>query len=198
MWSFLVPSINGILTFSKRLMIGRWIALPHSSFWCIPFEWDGEMMKDFVGFLTREGCLMLDLTIRFLFSMISLISIGGVFGRIMLMWDRKCCLEYYFQQCRAGLGYGWKGGRSLCLLESAGGRFQLDAIWKMILPCLMWCLWRERNGCNFEDHERTLVKLRDFFFFKTLFLGWGLRLQFFEFSCFFPLLARLLSCILYA
>jgi hypothetical protein len=31
-----------------------------------------------------------------------------------------------------------------------GGRFQLDAIWKMILPCLI-CLWREGNGPSFEN-----------------------------------------------
>jgi len=36
-------------------------------------------------------------------------------------------------------------------------RSQLDAVWKMILPCLMWYRWRERNNRGFEDHERTLV-----------------------------------------
>lgn len=28
--------------------------------------------------------------------------------------------------------------------EAIGGRFQFDTIWKMILPCLMWCLWMEK------------------------------------------------------
>jgi hypothetical protein len=28
----------------------------------------------------------------------------------------------------------------------------------------MWCLWNERNGCSFEDHEKTLVELKDLFF----------------------------------
>jgi len=35
---------------------------------------------DFVGFLRGEGCLILDLTIRFLFPMITLICLGGVIG----------------------------------------------------------------------------------------------------------------------
>jgi hypothetical protein len=48
------------------------------------------------------------------------------------------------------------------------GRFQLDAVWK-IPPCLMWCLWRERNDRSLEDHERTLVELKARFF-KTLFV----------------------------
>jgi hypothetical protein len=42
-----------------------------------------------------------------------------------------------------------------------GASFQLDTILKMIPPYLMWCLWRERNGCSFEDHARTLVELKD-------------------------------------
>jgi hypothetical protein len=50
------------------------------------------------------------------------------------------------------------------------GWFWLDIVWKMILPYLMWCLLRERNGRSFEDYKRTLVELKDFFF-KTLSLG---------------------------
>jgi hypothetical protein len=38
---------------------------------------------DFVGFLSREGCFMFDLTTLFLFPMIILIS-RGVFGRIKI------------------------------------------------------------------------------------------------------------------
>jgi len=48
------------------------------------------------------------------------------------------------------------------------GRFQLDAVWK-IPPCLMWCLWRERNDRSFEDHERTLVELKNLFFTTPFF-----------------------------
>jgi len=28
-------------------------------------------------------------------------------------------------------------------------------LWRMALLCLMWCLWRERNACNFDDCEFT-------------------------------------------
>jgi hypothetical protein len=50
-----------------------------------------------------------------------------------------------------------------------GGRSQLEKVWKMTLPCLMWCIWRERNNRRFEDHERTLVESKALLF-KTLFL----------------------------
>jgi hypothetical protein len=40
-----------------------------------------------------------------------------------------------------------------------------------ILPCLTWCIWRERNDRNFEDHERTLVELNALFFTTLSFFG---------------------------
>jgi hypothetical protein len=49
-----------------------------------------------------------------------------------------------------------------------GCRFQVDAVWKMIPPCLMWCLWREGNDHSFEDYEMTLLELK-ILFFKALF-----------------------------
>lgn len=52
--------------------------------------------------------------------------------------------------------------------KAIGGRFQLDVIWKMVLFCLMWCLWRERNDQSFKDRERTVVELKALLF-KTLF-----------------------------
>jgi hypothetical protein len=39
----------------------------------------------------------------------------------------------------------------------------------MVLPWLIWCLWRERNYQYFEDCERMLGELKDFFF-KILYL----------------------------
>jgi hypothetical protein len=64
----------------------------------------------------------------------------------------------------SNVGFAWvmprRGGRDLFTCWRApGGRFKLDAIWKMIPPCFMWCLWRERNNRSFEDHERTVVEL---------------------------------------
>jgi hypothetical protein len=43
------------------------------------------------------------------------------------------------------------------------GSPQSEAIWKMLPPCLMWCIWRERNDWNFEESERTVVELNTFF-----------------------------------
>jgi hypothetical protein len=31
-------------------------------------------------------------------------------------------------------------------------------IWKKAPLCVMWCLWRERNARNFEDHELGIIK----------------------------------------
>jgi hypothetical protein len=46
----------------------------------------------------------------------------------------------------------------------------------MVPSCLMWCLWRERNGRNFKNKDRTSEELRTFFFYSlytwtTAFLG---------------------------
>jgi len=42
-------------------------------------------------------------------------------------------------------------------------------VWKMVLSCLLWCLWRERNHRSFEDLERSSAELESFCFFFTLF-----------------------------
>ena len=31
----------------------------------------------------------------------------------------------------------------------------LSRIWNLVLLCLMWCLWRERNWRTFEDMESS-------------------------------------------
>ena len=33
-------------------------------------------------------------------------------------------------------------------------------IWNLILGCLMWIVWLERNRCSFENMEKTLDKLK--------------------------------------
>ena len=35
----------------------------------------------------------------------------------------------------------------------------------MVLSCLLWCLWHERNYRYFEDHGRVVVELKSFFFY---------------------------------
>ncbi|KAF5463697.1 hypothetical protein F2P56_013842 [Juglans regia] len=49
---------------------------------------------------------------------------------------------------------GWKGVK---------GCKKAMSVWKMIPPCLMWCIWLERNGRCFEDRECSLGDLRVFF-----------------------------------
>jgi hypothetical protein len=41
-------------------------------------------------------------------------------------------------------------------------------VWRMVLHCVMWCLWRERNAHHFEDCERSVVDLK-LLFFQTLY-----------------------------
>ena len=41
-------------------------------------------------------------------------------------------------------------------------------IWKATLQCLMWCLWRERNACTFEDCERNILDLK-LLFYRSLY-----------------------------
>ena len=49
-----------------------------------------------------------------------------------------------------------------------GGQSHSTMVWKMVLLCIMWCLWSERNGRFFEDSKRSLEDLMHFYF-TTLF-----------------------------
>ena len=55
---------------------------------------------------------------------------------------------------------------------------------RLVLHCLMWCIWRERNARCFEGCERSLLEIKSFFL-HTL-LVWSVTLSFFLFfpSCF--------------
>ncbi|KAG7958106.1 hypothetical protein I3843_10G002800 [Carya illinoinensis] len=44
---------------------------------------------------------------------------------------------------------------------------QIKAIWKMIPICIIWCVWQEHNEGTFEDKERSMEELKDFFY-RTL------------------------------
>ena len=48
------------------------------------------------------------------------------------------------------------------------GRHRNGDIWKVVPLCLMWCIWKERNGRCFEDIERSMPNLK-LLFFRTLF-----------------------------
>ena len=52
-------------------------------------------------------------------------------------------------------------------------------IWRMVLHCLMWCIWREWNLRSFEDCEWSILEFKSFFIFTLL--EWCLVLP--SFSC---------------
>ena len=55
------------------------------------------------------------------------------------------------------------------------GRHWNGYIWLIVLLCLTWCIWRERNSRCFEDIERFILDLK-LFFFRTL-LDWLVAMQ---------------------
>ena len=60
------------------------------------------------------------------------------------------------------------------------GSHRNSAIRIVVLHCLMWCIWQERNNQHFEDLERSVSDLK-LFFLKTL-LDWVTVLGFRSFS----------------
>ena len=50
------------------------------------------------------------------------------------------------------------------------GHLRNGVIWKIVPPCLMWCIWNERNNRCFEDSERAMPDIK-LLFFRTL-LEW--------------------------
>ena len=84
----------------------------------------------------------------------------------------------------------------LGLLECWQGRFgrhRNGFIWLIVPHCLMWCLWRERNGRCFEDIERSIPDLKSFFF-RTLF-DWLVAMQNQSFPSYFDFLDSCNFCI---
>ena len=69
-------------------------------------------------------------------------------------------------------GVQWVMPRSVLDLYSCWmgrlGRNDSVLVWKMILHCLIWCLWCERNSRHFEDAERHIPEIK-LLFFHTLF-----------------------------
>ena len=60
------------------------------------------------------------------------------------------------------------------------GWHQSVEIWKAIPPCLMWCIWNERNARKFEGCERNMLKLKGLFM-KSL-LEWMTASRMFTFT----------------
>ena len=64
--------------------------------------------------------------------------------------------------------------------QGSFGNHRNFQIWRAVPHCLMWRLWRERNGHSFEDCEHSYVEIK-LFFLHSLFdwvNGWGIH------SCF--------------
>ena len=62
-----------------------------------------------------------------------------------------------------------QGGLLACW-QGHFGRLRNGVIWKIVPPCLMWCIWKERNNRCFEDSERAIPDIK-LLFFRTL-LEW--------------------------
>ena len=72
---------------------------------------------------------------------------------------------------------------SLKVFECWQGKFKQHRnidFWRLVLHCLMWCIWREMNARCFEGCERSLLEIKSFFL-HTL-LVWSVVLS--RFSCF--------------
>jgi hypothetical protein len=76
-------------------------------------------------------------------------------------------------------GVLWVMPRSIVeMLECWQGNFGKHRnclIWRVVPHCLMWSIWRERNGRSFEDCERSYVEIK-LFFLRSLWEwvdGWG-------------------------
>ena len=61
------------------------------------------------------------------------------------------------------------------------GRHHNIDFWRLVLHCLMWCIWRERNARYFEGCEWSLLENKSFFL-HTLFVWSVALLHFFCFS----------------
>ena len=65
-------------------------------------------------------------------------------------------LDFYALGLWYSLGYARFGGR---FVISGLGKHNSN-IWNLVLGCLMWIVWLERNRCSFEDKEKTLDDLK--------------------------------------
>ena len=63
-----------------------------------------------------------------------------------------CCYTYLMDSYASGFWYPLGYAR-------IGGKHNSN-IWNLILGCLMWIVWMERNHCSFENMEKTLDELK--------------------------------------
>ena len=70
-----------------------------------------------------------------------------------------CLIESVLLFTQVGLLACWQGHF---------GRLRNGVIWKIVPPCLMWCIWKERNNRCFEDSERAIPDIKLLFFWTLL------------------------------
>jgi hypothetical protein len=121
-------------------------------------------------------------------------GVGGLANYLLLHCEITSALSSTIFCC---LVLAWVLPRSVVDLFACGrglrGSLQCAPVWKMVLPCLLWCLWREINVRRLKDHGRTVVELKCFFF-KNLYHWTGALdlnlLVFMNFSTCFLFLVR--------
>ena len=112
------------------------------------------------------------------------------------LWNMVCTL----------FGVHWVMLRSVVeLVANWSGKFNrlwIKVFWRIILHCLMWLIWRERNAHTFEGIERSIHELKllafTFFFFYFAWLGKCFRCFFFHFFTWYPWFLYLLCYLIFS
>jgi hypothetical protein len=88
---------------------------------------------------------------------------------LLLHCEVASTLWYAFFTC---FGLAWVMPRRVVDLLAcwwSSGKRRSAAVWKMVLTCLFWCRWQERNNRCFEDLKRSLEAILSSCF-RTLYL----------------------------
>lgn len=87
---------------------------------------------------------------------------------ITSLWDYHDIVEWSLCYNGIILGNVKKGNRFLLTYwRDNQSNSEIASIWKMVLTCLWWCIWRDMNEKNFKDQE-WLIDDIIYLFFKTL------------------------------
>ena len=111
------------------------------------FVWIAAWVKILTGDnLRRRGFSIVDwcYMCRYIGEIVDHLMIHG--KRAYLSWSfvvRTFAVSWVLQGRVIDLLFGWRNWL---------GKY-LSNIWNLTALCLMWCIWRERNNCTFEDVE---------------------------------------------
>jgi hypothetical protein len=80
---------------------------------------------------------------------------------VHLLLHCEVAMEVWNMMCQLfGVMWVMLGSVTDCLgswRTQKGNRTVLQT-WRMVPLCVMWCIWRERNAWNFEDHELGILE----------------------------------------